>query len=196
MFPAENVPLLEIRDFRTIKSKIVKLRSTNSPTGSLRIVVSKAISISRSWFPIILWTGIPLIMVIDLGYTLHPEAMVPYPCRVTFSSWHLSWSSKGISLQSTDWKHLDSGECVRISGSCATAASPLQYGEPFILKQCCTAFWVNQILHKSSVSHTGHDPVGNKRKPVSGKCVDPSEAELLLLPRRKEPNVVNLPPSG
>lgn len=196
MFPDENVPLLEIRDFRTVKSKIVKSRSTNSPSGSLRIIVSKAISLSRSWFPIILWTGIPLIMVIDLGYTLRHETIVPYPCRVTFLSWHLSCTSKRIFLQSTDWKHLASGECVRISGPCAVAASLLQYGEPFIPRQCCTAFWVNQILHKSSDSHTGHDPVGNKSKPVSGKCVDHSEAEPLPLPRRKEPNVVNLPPSG
>lgn len=77
-----------------------------------------------------------------------------------------------------------------------TAMSPMQYSEPCALRQCCTEFWVNQILYKSSGSDTGHDPAGNKSKSISGKCVDPSQAELLPFPRRNESSAVDLPPSG
>lgn len=73
-----------------------------------------------------------------------------------------------------------------------TPACPLQCSTPLVLKQCCTAIWVDHILHKSSDTDTGHDPVGNKSRSVPGKC----EAEPLPPPRRKESNGVHLLPSA
>lgn len=87
-------------------------------------------------------------MAIDSGYTLHSEEMVPYPYKVTFSSWHLSCTSERTVHQSA----YQTGNVCIVQKSAQISESYAHSGISFVIYQVpCSEAMLNSILGYSVI---------------------------------------------